>query len=292
MSMSHPTSSSKIILIAVLAVAFGPALAEAQLKLLVNKDDSVGRFVIEGDVAYDTATGVVGMDVFSGKDGAGADNPLFCFDFSTEEQAVTLDIDSNARVLAKGLKLTSALQYQLSAQTIAVTPSDDVACFFRAYDATNEALGADFGLYGQAPSAISNDNNIVFADDFSANPNLDVALSGFQASANEMVYQITVTNNSPFKLDSMAFQQSLPAGISVAEIDVICRVSGAVNEAVCATARKDTLRYEGFALDAGESLELSVTATGTTQLTVYAAVATPKFGGVAFDVDELVIKPL
>jgi len=292
MPIIRPFLSSKIALIGLLALAFGPTLAEAQLKLLINRDDSVGRFVINGDVAYDVSTGVVGMDVYLGKNTVGSENPLFCFDFSTEEQAVTLDIDSNARVLAKGLKLTSALQYQLSAQTITIAPSDDVACFFRAYDSANDALGNDFGLYGQSPSAIADDETIIFADDFSADPNLDVAFSGFQASENEMDYKITITNNSPFKIDSVAFQQSLPIGLSVAETDVICRVNGAVNEAVCTNARKDTLRYEGFALDAGQTVELAVTATGSEQLVVYAAVASPILGSVAFDVDELVIKPL
>ena len=292
MPIIRPFLSSKIALIGLLALAFGPTLAEAQLKLLINRDDSVGRFVINGDVAYDVSTGVVGMDVYLGKNAAGSENPLFCFDFSTEEQAVTVDIDSNARMLAKGLKLTSALQYQLSAQTIAIAPSDDVACFFRAYDSANDALGNDFGLYGQSPSAIVDDETIIFADDFFADPNLDVAFSAFQASENEMVYKITVTNNSPFKLDSVSFQQSLPAGLNVAEADVSCQVNDAANETVCTDARKDILRYEGFSLDAGDKLELSVTATGSEQLVVYAAVASATLGGVAFDVDELIIKPL
>lgn len=280
-------SSSKALLIALVALALGPALAEAQLKLLVNKDDNVGRFVIDGDVAYNTATGVVAMDVFLGKDAAGDDNPLFCFDFSSEPQTVTLDIDGDARVLAKGLKLTSALQYQLSAQTIAITPSNDVACFFRAYDAGNDQLGDTFGLYGQTASVSGNSSGVIFADDFSVNPQLKLAFSPFQQGE----YVITVTNDSPFELTSLAFQQSLPEALGVTQADVVCRVNGETNEAVCTNARKDILRYEGFTLAAGDKLELTVTVTGTTAMDVYGAVAAPTVDGVAFDVGVLSINP-
>ncbi|HEY7906639.1 MAG TPA: hypothetical protein VIC53_06925, partial [Wenzhouxiangella sp.] len=124
-----------ITLIALLGLTVWPALAKAELKLLINKGETVGRFVIDGDVEYNLTSGVVGMDVFLGKDAAGADNPLFCFDFSSQDQTVTLDIASGAQALAQELKLTSALQYQLTAQTISITPSSDVACFFRAYNA-------------------------------------------------------------------------------------------------------------------------------------------------------------
>jgi len=280
-------SQSKALLIALVALAFGPALAEAQLKLLINKDDNVGRFVINGDVAYNTATGVVAMDVFLGKDAAGDDNPLFCFDFSSEPQTVTLDIDGDARVLAKGLKLTSALQYQLSAQTIAITPSNDVACFFRAYDEGNDQLGVDFGLYGQIASASGNSSGVIFADDFSVNPQLKLTFSDFQAGE----YVITVTNDSPFELTSLAFQQSLPEALGVTQAGVECRVNGEINEAVCTDARKDVLRYEGFTLAAGEKLELTVTVTGTTAMDIYGAVAAPTVDGVAFDVGALSINP-
>lgn len=289
-----------ITLIALLGLAVWPALAKAELKLLINKGESVGRFAIDGDVEYNLTTGVVVMDVFLGKGAAGADNPLFCFDFSTQGQTVTLDINSKSssaatQKLAQGLKLTSALQYQLSAQTISITPSNDVACFFRAYNATSDALGTDFGLYGQAPAAPtapSTSTDAIFFDDFSGIADLDVAFSGVVPAQGGFSYDITITNNSSFALSSLAFQQAIPAGLAVAENNVSCQVNGATNTAVCVAAKKDTLRYEGFTLAAGQSLELSVTATGTTPLTVYAAVAAPTISGAAFHVDKVTLTPL
>lgn len=280
-----------ITLIALLGLAVWPALAKAELKLLINKGESVGRFVINGDVEYNLTSGVVGMDVFLGKGAAGADNPLFCFDFSSQDQTVTLDIATGAQALAQELKLTSALQYQLTAQTISITPSSDVACFFRAYNVTSDTLEADFGLYGEAPTAPSTSNDVIFFDDFAGIADLEVAFSGVVPAQGGVSYDITITNNSAFSLNSLAFQQAIPAGLAVAETAVSCQVSGATNSAVCVDAKKDTLRYEGFTLAAGQSLELSVTATGTTPLTVYAAVAAPTISGAAFDVDQVTLTP-
>ncbi|HEY7906989.1 MAG TPA: hypothetical protein VIC53_08725 [Wenzhouxiangella sp.] len=293
-----------ITLIALLGLAVWPALAKAELKLLINKGDTVGRFVIDGDVEYNVTSGVVGMDVFLGKDAAGADNPLFCFDFSTQAQAVKLDINSKSssaatQKLAQGLKLTSALQYQLSAQTISITPSNDVACFFRAYNATSDALGTDFGLYGQAPAAPtapSTSTDVIFFDDFSGIADLDVAFSGLATTQAGVSYNITITNKSSFALSSLAFQQSIPAGLEVT--GVTCQVSGA-NSAACSASEEKELRYLNFSLASGEKLELSVLAkrsdlleTGTTQLPVYAAVAAPTISGVAFHVDKVTLTPL
>ncbi len=291
MSPNRPPFSPIMALIVLIGMFAWPAIAQAELKLLINKDDTVGRFVIDGDVDYDVSTGVVSMDVFLGQSAAGADNPLFCFDFASQEETVKLDIMSGSQTLAEKLKLTSALQYQLTAQTIEITPSADVACFFRAYDEANDQLGTDFGLYGETVATASAETDVIFHDDFAGVAELNVAFSNSTPTGGGFQYDITVTNNSAFALDSLAFQQAIPAGLEVANEGVVCQVNGANNEAVCTAARKGTLRYEGFTLAAGESLELAVTATGTAELTVYAAVATPTSSGTTFAVDQLTLTP-
>lgn len=287
-------------------LAASPSMAQAQLTLLINQGQAQGKFLIDGDVTYATGMGVVSMDVSLSNEGSGGQNPLMCFDFSGEAPAVKLRISSDSssatggsRLLVNELGLTSALQYQLSAKTISITPSSDVACFFKAYDTTTSTLTKDFGLYGQPPTSASATPSVVFQDNFVANPKLDLSVTTPSSpdSNGAVTYTITATNNSAFSVGSLALQQSIPLGLDATVTR--CQVNGQDSSAICDTAKQDTLRYVGFTLASGESLELGVTVSRNaswpstaSSLPIFAAIATPTLTGIVYDVYETTVAPI
>ncbi len=305
MRLFRPSMTGFNALILGLMLCVSPIVAQAQLKLLINQGQTQGQFSIDGDVTYATGTGLVSMDVLLNDQAADAQNPLMCFDFSDSDPAVKLQLKSQSstgsggsRLLVDKLGLTSALQYQLAAKTIAITPSSDVACFFKAFDASSQTLGNVFGLYGQAPSASSTiPQGVIFQDNFSAVPSLDVAFTTVTspASNGSVSYSIVATNNSPFSLGSLALQQTVPLGL---DVTVSCSVNGQSSTPVCTTARIDTLRYVDFTLAAGASLELQITASrnanwpsSLTALPIFVAFAAPTLTNIAFDVAETTVNP-
>lgn len=299
-------------IIALNALIFGtllsawPSMAEAQLTLLINQGQVQGRFLVDGDVTYATGTGVVSMDVSLSDEGSGGQNPLMCFDFSDEAYAVKLRISSDSsaatdgsRMLVDALGLTSALQYQLGAKTISVSPATDVACFFKAFDSTTDVLTKDFGLYGQPPTTTSAAPGVVFQDNFLANPKLDLSVTTPSSPDNNgaVSYTIVATNNSAFSVSSLALQQSIPLGLDATVTS--CQVNGQASTAVCDTAKQDTLRYVGFTLASGESLELGVSVSRNgnwpsvaSSLPIFAAIAAPTLTGIAYDVYETTVAPI
>ena len=283
-----------------------PMMAQGQLKLLINQGQNQGQFSIDGDVTYDTTASLLSMDVLLSNQPADAQNPLICFDFSDSDPAVKLQLKSQSstgsggsRLLVDELGLTSAIQYQLAAKTIAITPSSDVACFFKAYDASNQILSDDFGLYGLVA------DGVIFHDGFSAVPNvstdpeLDVIFTSLTSpdSNGAVSYAIVATNNGPFEVSSLALQQTIPLGLDVTVNS--CLVNGQASVPVCETAEQDTLRYVDFALASGASLELQVTAnrnanwpSGFNMLPIFVAfAAAPTSTNIAFDVAETIINP-
>jgi len=286
------------VVLAALGLSATPVFAQENLEFLINQDERQGRFDIEGDVLYDLDKGLISFDALLGQSGAGSDNPLFCFDFSTDSSMVAIQINDGPRLLVDELGLTSALTYQVSAQTISITPSKDVACFFRAYDADASPAYGDFGLYGQVPQGTSTPStDIVFQDQFLGVPDVSVVIGSVSTESDGAVsYTITATNNSSFDLDSLALQQSIPLGVDVV-VDA-CQVDGAASTVVCDDKKQDTLRYVGFPLAAGSSLTLDVTArrntswsSDTTSVPIHAALVTSNAFTRDFDVAERSVAP-
>jgi len=281
-----------------------PALSE--LKLLITKDGQVGRFVVDGAATYATTTQLLSLNVFSGETTTGGDNPLFCFDYSTETPTIAIELNSatsasDERLLAPELALASAVQYQLSGSTISIAPADTVACFFRAYDATSGGLQTAFGLYGQAPSngAAPAAVGDIFSDSFSGLVALSVEISKPERNPNGTVsYTITASNGSAFPVSSMALQQSVPYGVDVSL--EACQINGQAAPSVCNNASQDTLRFFDFELASGEELELAVTASrngdwnlGPTvqSVPIYVAFMASTADGFAYAVAQRTIAP-
>lgn len=308
----HPRATGFIGFLIALVGLVGPLGAQNDpLELVISRGDVKGRFVVNGDVTYTLSSGIVGLKVFGGETGQGSDNPLFCFDFSSEPHTVNLKIDGESsavttgtRVLANELGLTSALQYQLSAKTISISPASDVACFFRSYNDLSQSLESEFGLYGVAPPSTSTPSappqGVIFSDNFSALARLDVGFEGDGTANNDgtVSYSILLTNRSVFDISSLALQQSIPYGVDVT-IDS-CTVNGNVSS-ICQNTDEDTLRFVGFTLAAGATLEIEITASRNanwptasppiTALPIYLAAATPTLSNIVYDVAELTLAP-
>lgn len=289
-----------------LLILLGSTSAEAQLKLLINKDEVSGRFVLDGAASYATGTGLVSVNLLLGESAAGGDNPLFCFDYSTADQPVALEINSyssaqDQQLLIPELRLASALQYQLSNSTIAITPADTVACFFRQYDAQAGGLQSEFGLFGQASGGAVTPLNTseIFHDSFSGIVSLTVEISEPVVNGDGSTsYIITATNNAAFSVSDLALQQSIPFGIDIALDN--CTVNGQTPFDTCINANQGDLRYQGFSLAAGESLVLEVTASRNASwayepavqtVPVYVGFVAKTSAGFIFDTAQSVLAP-
>ena len=286
--------------------------AHAELKLFISKENQVGQFLVDGAASYSPSSGLLSVNIFSGQTAAGGDNPLFCFDYSTETASLAVELNSATSTEAQSLlvpelALASAVQYQAAASSIQITPASQAACFFRAYDATNGQWQTDFGLYGQAPSSggapVQLDSvaavGEIFKDSFEGVVALDVALSAATAGQDDtVIYTITATNNSSFAVSGLSLQQSIPYGVS-AVVDN-CTVGGQASADVCVDASEDTLRYFNFSLEAGQSLELAISAlrnadwslgSAPQAVPIYVAFLASTADGIIFDVDQASITP-